>query len=225
LSAPADYAEEAADLLPRIVPEPGRGVTLLELGCGGGNLASHLKAHARLTLTDVASGMLAMSRRLNPECEHHLGDMRTLRLGRRFDVVLIHDAIAYMTTPDDARAALTTAALHCAPDGRVAVLPDHVRDSFEPSTDHGGEDGSDGRALRYLEWTHDADPDDDTYEVDYVYVLRDTDGSVRVEHERHVEGLFATDAWLGWFRDVGLDATVEVDRWERPVFVARPLAG
>lgn len=223
LSASADYAEEAEDLLPRIVTEPRPGLTLLELGCGGGNLASHLKAHARLTLTDVAPGMLEASRRLNPGCEHHVGDMRTLRLGRRFDVVLIHDAIVYMTTPDDVRAALATAALHCAPDGRVAVLPDHVRETFEPSTDHGGEDGPDGRALRYLQWTHDADPDDDIYEVDYVYVLREADGTVRVEHERHIEGLFATDSWLGWFRDAGLAATMEIDRWGRPVFVARPI--
>ena len=223
LSAPVDYAEEAEDLLPRIIPEPRRGLTLLELGCGGGNLASHLKAHAVLTLTDVAPAMLETSRLLNPECEHLEGDMRTLRLGRRFDVVLIHDAIMYMTTPADGRAALATAAEHCAPDGFVAVLPDHVRETFRESTDHGGHDGADGRALRYLQWTRDVDPDDDTYEVDYVYMLREADGGVRVEHERHVEGLFGREAWLGWFAEVGLEATMDVDRWDRPVFIARPL--
>ncbi|MFL5496654.1 MAG: class I SAM-dependent methyltransferase [Gemmatimonadales bacterium] len=69
--------------------------TLLELGAGGGSLAYHLKRHFRLTLTDVAPAMLAVSQALDPKCEHLLGDMRSLRLGRQFDVVLIHDAIMY----------------------------------------------------------------------------------------------------------------------------------
>ena len=33
-----------------------------------------------MTLTDIAPGMLAMSESINPECEHIVGDMRTLRL-------------------------------------------------------------------------------------------------------------------------------------------------
>ena len=41
--------------------------------------------------------MLELSRTLNPDCEHLEGDMRTLRLGRTFDAVLIHDAVMYMT--------------------------------------------------------------------------------------------------------------------------------
>ena len=40
------------------------------------------------------------------------GDMRSLRLPRQFDVVLIHDAIMYATGPADVQAALRTAAIH-----------------------------------------------------------------------------------------------------------------
>jgi trans-aconitate methyltransferase len=82
---------------------------VLELGSGGGNNASHLKAHCDLTLIDASDRMLALSRRINPECEHVTGDMRTVRLDRQFDAVFIHDAIDYMVTLDDLRAALTTA--------------------------------------------------------------------------------------------------------------------
>jgi trans-aconitate methyltransferase len=57
--------------------------TLLELGSGGGNNASHMnRRFAELVLVDVAPGMLEVSRRLNPECAHVAGDMRTVRLGR-----------------------------------------------------------------------------------------------------------------------------------------------
>ena len=76
---------------------------MLELGSGGGNNASHLKRRFQLTLVDRSPEMLAVSRRLNPECEHVEGDMRTVRLGRTFDAVFVHDAIAYITTEDDLR--------------------------------------------------------------------------------------------------------------------------
>jgi hypothetical protein len=54
-------------------------------------------------LTDLSEPMLECSRRLNPECAHAAGDMRTLDLGRTFDLVLAHDAIDYMLSEDDGR--------------------------------------------------------------------------------------------------------------------------
>ncbi len=96
LSRPADYAEEAAFYAKNLLAVGGPPArTLLELGSGGGNNASHLKAQFRMTLVDLSPGMLAVSRELNPECEHIRGDMRTIRLGREFDRVFIHDAIEH----------------------------------------------------------------------------------------------------------------------------------
>ena len=158
LSPPADYVEEAA-MYQRILLEAS-GIpthTLLELGSGGGNNASHLKARFSLVLVDRSPGMLQVSRALNPECEHVEGDMRTVRLGREFDAVFVHDAVVYMTTEADLRAAIETASVHCKPGGAVLFAPDHVRENFRTSTDHGGYDGV-GRGLRYLEWTWDPIP-------------------------------------------------------------------
>jgi SAM-dependent methyltransferase len=220
LSPPEEYEEEASDLLARLGPGiASEGATLLELGSGGGSFASHLKGRFRLTLTDISPAMLAVSRTVNPECEHLVGDMRSLRLDRRFDVVLIHDAIAYATSPAAVRDTLRTAAHHCRPGGLVAVLPDYVHETFEPGTDRGGHDGAGGRGLRYLEWTWDPDPEDDTYVVDYAFLLRDGDGSVRVEHDRHIEGLFSRAQWLEWFAAAGLPARCETDPWRREVFI------
>ena len=86
LSAAADYAEEA-DIFRRAFEEASTTSpkTLLELGSGGGNNASHLKGHYNLTLIDRSPQMLAVSRALNPECEHIEGDMRSVRLHRGAD--------------------------------------------------------------------------------------------------------------------------------------------
>lgn len=208
LSAPGDYAEEAAFYRTALVAACARPPrTLLEIGSGGGNNASHLKGHFEMVLVDRSPGMLEVSRALNPECEHIEGDMRTLRLGRQFDCVFIHDAIVYMTTEPDLRQAIATAFVHCRSGGAALFAPDHVRENFADATDHGGHD--DGRrGVRYLEWTWDPDPGDTTYVVDYAYLLRSTDGSVRLEHDRHIEGLFSRSDWLRLLAEAGFQPSV-----------------
>ena len=220
LSDPADYADEAAfaaGLLREACDAPPR--TVLELGSGGGNNASHLKAQFQLTLVDRSPGMLAVSRALNPECEHIEGDMRTVRLGRVFDAVFVHDAIEYMTTEDDLRRTMDTAFVHCRPGGAALFEPDHVRETFRPETAHGGHDGPD-RALRYVEWTWDPDPADTTYRTDFALLLREPDGSMRAELDRHVCGLFERELWLRLLREVGFAPRIVVDAYGRDLFVA-----
>lgn len=203
VSHPSEYEEEAAiywRLLADACVHPIH--TLLELGSGGGNNASHMKALATLTLVEPAAGMREVSRALNPECEHVAGDMRTVRLGRTFDAVFVHDAVCYMTTEADLRAAMTTAFIHCAPGGAVLFAPDYVREAFAPGTEEGGRDDG-ARGARYLEWMWDPDPDDTSYTVDYAFLLREADGSVRVVHDRHVEGLFGRADWVRWLAEAG----------------------
>jgi SAM-dependent methyltransferase len=205
LSAPAEYVEEAAFFQQQLVggcEPPCR--TLLELGSGGGNNASHLKARFEMTLVDISPGMLDVSRAVNPECAHVLGDMRDVRLNRQFDCVFIHDAIMYMNSLADLRRAVTTAYVHCRPGGAALFAPDHIRELFVPSTDHGGSDSA-GRALRYLAWTWDPDPSDTTYVVDYAYLLREGD-AVHLEWDHHIEGLFGREEWIQVLREAGFDA-------------------
>ena len=219
LSGPEEYDTEAefvGQLLRESCSVPPREV--LELGSGGGNMASHLKAAFEMTLVDLSAEMLNVSRALNPECEHLEGDMRSVRLGRLFDAVFVHDAICYMTTEADLKAALATAHVHCREQGSAVFEPDHVRDSFAPTTDHGGHDGAD-RSLRYLEWTYDPDLTDTVYTVDYAYLLRNADGSVEAVHDRHEEGLFSRSDWLTMMREVSFEPRVVRDPWGRDVFV------
>jgi SAM-dependent methyltransferase len=222
LSPPHHYLEEAADLLPTLqsaADAPAR--TLLELGSGGGSLASHFKDAFQLTLSDRSPQMLAISRAVNPGVEHVPGDMRSLDLGRMFDLVFIHDAIMYAVDVASVRATLSTAARHCRPGGAVVVVPDYVRETYAPATSHGGEDGDDGRGLRYVEWHWDPDAGDDTAESAWAFLLRDATGAVGADHDHHQFGLFARAAWLSWLAEAGFDATSRLDPWQRDVFAGR----
>jgi hypothetical protein len=177
-----------------------------------------LKAHLSLTLVDRAPDMLAVCRSVNPECETLEGDMRSVRLGRRFDAVLVHDAIMYATREADLAATIATAAVHCAPGGTVVLVPDYTCESFEPACGHGGND-LDGRSLRYVEWTWDPDPNDSTFEAAYTYYAREADGTRHMADDRHREGLFPEATWLRLMRGAGLDARCVPDPWRAKIFV------
>lgn len=206
ISPPEEYAEEAA-FAGRLLREAGRPVrAVLELGSGGGHCASHLVAGFTMTLVDLSPGMLAVSRRLNPDCEHVEADMRTVRLGRDFDAVFVHDAVDYMTTEDDLRLVIGTAFTHCRPGGVAVFVPDNITENFEPGTGYGGIDGADGRAARYLDWSYDPDPGDTWTLTQYAFLLREPGGEVRVVHETHQLGLFGRDVWLRLLREAGFRA-------------------
>ena len=221
LSAPKDYAEEAEFARKPLVEASASPIkTVLELGAGGGSNASHMKSAFAMTLTDLSQSMLDESRRINPECEHIAGDMRTLRLGRKFDAVFVHDALTYMATREDLIQAMKTALIHCKPGGVALFMPDYIRETFVSGVHHGGHDG-DGRSLRYFEWTFDPDPNDTTHTVDFVLLLREGNSPVRVEHDHHVNGLFSRCEWLDCLREAGFTSPRMVeDPYDREVFVA-----
>lgn len=232
ISPPDEYAEEAS-FIATVLGSAVRPVQdVLELGSGGGHNAMHLKARFTMSLVDLSDDMLDVSRRLNPECTHHQGDMRTVRLERTFDAVFVHDAVDYMTTAEELQQAVRTAFLHCRPGGIAVFVPDDTVESFEEFSDQGGHDSTDDsglpgvRGVRYLEWTWDPDPTDSWALTEYAFLLRDSDGSVRVVHETHRLGVFSRDRWLQVLTEAGFEAetreeeTTE-DRPARVLFVGR----
>lgn len=208
LTAPEDYGEEAAFYFQVFSEAAGTPpASLLDLGSGGGNMSSHFKQHVPCTLVDLSPHMLAASATLNPDLEHIPGDMRTVRLGRQFDAVFVHDAVMYMTSQDDLRRAIITAYEHTRQGGVAIFVPDAVRETYRPSTSHGGHDGE-GRALRYLAWDWDPDPDDDTYLVDYAYLLHEDGQPTRTVYDQHQEGLFSRAVWLRLLGEAGFAVTI-----------------
>ena len=230
ISPPEDYVAEG-DMVAALLAGADPAIqTVLELGSGGGHVASHLTGRFAMTLVDLSPAMLAESTRLNPGCAHVVGDMRTVRLGRLFDGILVHDAIDYLVTDDEVAALATTIETHLRPGGVALLVPDHVTESFQPSTDWGGSDSPDGRGARYLEWTWDPDPDDTHVQTVYSFVLRSADGSVQTATETHHFGLFSRQRWLDLLGGAGLSVTPVLedtaeDRAARTMFVAqKPLA-
>lgn len=203
MSPPADYADEARHWREALRAHLGPGDhEILELGVGGGNNLSHLTADFRATAVDLSSAMLENSRRLNPKVTHHVGDMRTVRLGRKFAAVIAHDAVSYLTSEDDLRATFATAAAHLAPGGVFICAPDWYRETFRgPRASAHGPRGTDPEVTMFV-LEFDPDPADYTVESRYVFLVR-RGAQVELVEDRHVLGLFPLATWTQLISDAG----------------------
>ena len=213
MSPPEEYAEEAAHWLRELRARlPAGRNRVLELGTGGGHFLHQLVPEYDAVAVDLSEEMLAHARRLNPGVAHHVGDMRTVRLGETFDAALIHDAIDYMVTEDDLRAAFATARAHLAPGGLFIAAPDHYADTFaSPYVDDNTK--SDGETtLTFVEYSVQLDPHDTAVETVYIYCIV-RDGELRVEVDRHTTGLFPLATWERLLGEAGFD----VERVDYPV--------
>ncbi|RUX25107.1 methyltransferase domain-containing protein [Mesorhizobium sp. M7A.F.Ca.US.011.01.1.1] len=97
------------------------GGSVLDLGCGTGQLAAELAAGHSVTGVDPASAMLDVARHRagGHKVDWVEADARTVRLGRRFDLVLLTGhAFQVFLTGEDQSAVLRTIAEHLVPGGR-----------------------------------------------------------------------------------------------------------
>ena len=213
MSPPEHYRDEACywlrELRSRLSPGRRR---ILDLGSGGGHHLHPLTDEFAATAVDLSEDMLAHSRRLNPGVAHHVGDMRTVRLGESFDAVLIHDAISYMTTEADLHAVFATARAHLHPGGLLVVAPDDYTETFTPPRVEHRTSRDAETELTYIEYSTDLDPTDTTIETTYVYFIKRA-GKLQVEVDHHVTGLFPVATWQRLLTEAGF----EVERVDYPV--------
>lgn len=195
LARPEDFEEEATTYVNLIKPHLSvSSPTMLHLGCGAGGHDFHFKKHFSVTGVDLSEGMLEIARKRNPEIQYLHGDMRSLRLDQKFDVVAIPDSIMYMTTLEDLSKALSNAAAHLKRDGVLLVVA-HTKEEFRNNNfAYTGED--DNTHITVFENNHIVS--DTTYEAAIVYLIRQ-EGRLEIHHEVHTLGLFSYDEWRGIF--------------------------
>lgn len=207
LSDPADYWHESTFWRRVLTKRLGRGRrSLLDLGVGGGSFLSHLTSRFDAEAVDLSDAMMEHSRRLNPEVVHHVGDMRTVRLGRTFDAVVIHDALNHLENLDDIRATFDTAAAHLDQGGLFVLAPEWYRGDFVPPHVEHTTRSDDELEVTYAEYLWDPDPTDDLLEAVFTYYVK-RNGAVTMEFDRLTFGFFEMKTWMKLLRDAGF--TVE----------------
>lgn len=211
LSPPERYLADAAAIKRLLrVRKACRGRTLLLLAGGGGCLANALSRHYRVTVVDRSAGMIAVSRRLNPELRHVVGDIREVDLGEAFPAVVVDDGVSHVSERRDLEAVMRTAWRHCRPGGVAVFLPEYTAETFHPSLYASGAERENG-SIRYMCWTYPSQPSDERYVSWYAFMVREG-GEEALMEERFVCGLFGRQVWLQALQDVGFQAELVPDR-------------
>lgn len=186
--------------------------SILDLGCGTGRLAAGLSAGRYVTGVDPAGAMLDVARdRPGGENVNWVeGDARTVRLGRRFDLVLLTGhAFQVFLSDADRKAVLRTIAEHLTPDGRFIfdTRNPHCREWLEWTPDQSARFIQHPRAGEVKAW-NDVHHDPETGIVTYdTYYEVTADG--RRYHAASKIAFPAQETLMAMFDDAGL----VIDRW------------
>jgi SAM-dependent methyltransferase len=202
------YADEAAAVHARIQTHlRSGGNALLDVACGTGNHAAHLREHYRVEGLDLEEGLLRVARERNPGAAFHQGDMTDFDLGRRFDaLVCLFSAIGYARTEDALRRTIANFARHLEPGGVAVVEPWLSPEGFRPGMPR--LDVAESSELKVARMGR-ADWAGDLSVIVFVYMVGRPGG---IEHweDRHLLGLFTHQQMLDAFAAAGLEV-VEYD--------------
>ena len=206
LDPPEDFIEEAGFWKAVLSKKLGAGRhAILELGVGGGHLLSHLASEFEATAVDISPQMISLSRKLNPQVEHIVGDMRSVRIGRRYKAVLIHDAVSYLLSETDISDTLETAAAHLCNGGLLIMCPDWYRETFHGTYETDRISMKDGTSIFLEQRVSDVDPQDTLIETSFKLTFGEN-GDNRTIEDIHITGLFSLETWLTLMDKMNFDA-------------------
>jgi len=103
-------------------------------------------------------------------------------------------SITHILSEKDLDDTFTTAAAHLESPGILIVAPDYFRETFSSPTVECRTQTGEGMKLTYFEYAHDPDPNDTTIETVFTYMIR-RKGTLRIEHDRMITGLFSKRTW------------------------------
>ncbi len=127
-----DYLDEAIRLQNLIIKytESG-GNMLLDAACGTGLHLKHLKDDFVCTGVDISKSMLKIARKNVKGVTFKEGDMKTMRLGKKFDTIIcMLSSIGYVKTTSSLEKAIRNFSKHLNKGGLALIEPSHAKSFY-----------------------------------------------------------------------------------------------
>ncbi|MFF8957365.1 class I SAM-dependent methyltransferase [Streptomyces sp. NPDC014894] len=197
-----DFEAEADEVARLIAARLPAASSLLDVACGtGAHLVRFAERYQHVAGLELSEPMLALARSRLPEVTFHQGDMRTFRLGRRFDAaVCLFGSIGYVDGPEGLSATLERFAEHLTPGGVLVVEPWWTPEAFTPG--HVAADVVTVDGTRIARVSH-ASLDGTASLMNVHYVIAHEETGVRHFSEEHRCQLFTREQYDDAFTSAG----------------------
>lgn len=212
--ASKDYRAEA-EAIRALAPDGAR--TLLEVACGTGRHLAVLAEWFEVEGVDSSPDMLAVARARLPDTPLHVADMRSLALGRRFDVVTcLFSSIGYVRSVDELSAAIAAMTSHLTDRGTLIVEPWFTPDAWRTGSVHGSliVDDADLKVARLV-----VSSTRDRFAVTPMHHLVARASGVTHFVETHELFLATADEYRAAFTAAGLATRFEADKLMRGAWI------
>lgn len=200
-----NYAAEAA-AAHRIIRSHNQtgGRLLLDVACGTGAHAAHLRRNYQVEGLDLDPRMLSVARRKHPGIPFQRGDMTDFDLKRQFDaVVCLFSSIGYVRTKARLRKAVRNMARHLLPGGVLLVEPWFTPGQWRPG--HISTTEVNKPDLRVLRMSRSGQRRKISV-VEFQYLIG-RPGMIEHHVEIHELGLFTRRDYMDAFKAAGLKVT------------------
>jgi len=127
-----DYLDEAVRIQNLIIKylESG-GNSLLDVACGTGLHLKHLKDDFACTGVDISKSMLKIARKNAKGVTFKEADMKSLRLGKEFDVIVcLLSSIGYVKTAASLEKTIRNFSKHLKNGGLALIEPSHANSAY-----------------------------------------------------------------------------------------------
>ena len=214
-----DYSTESSKIRKLIEQERPGAKSILDVACGTAEHAKHLSANFQIDGIDVEPKFIEIARAKNPSGVYSVADMRSFRLGKRYDVVqCLFSSIAYLLMPNDIIAALKCFHAHLAPGGVILVEPWIAPSAYKPG--HPSMITVDKPDLKVCRMNV-STCEGDVSIIHFHYLIGTQDG-VRHEEEIHRLSLIPTETMTKYFHAAGLRCQFDpIGLFDRGLFIAR----
>jgi ubiquinone/menaquinone biosynthesis C-methylase UbiE len=196
-----DYAAATHLLKQEIERRHPTAQTLLDVACGTAKHLELLRSFFRVEGFDINPELLEIACRRCPGVKFHQGDMCSLQLERKYDVITcLFSSIGYVKFIEKLKLAVSTMALHLNPGGLLFIEPWFTPETYWTGTITANH--VDQPDLK-ITWMYTSRREELLTVLDIHYLVGTSKG-VDYFTERHELGLFTHEEYLHAFQEAGL---------------------
>lgn len=200
-----DYKKETAQIRKLVSKyKKSKGRELLDVACGTGHHLGYLKDEFSCTGVDISKEILEIARENNKGITFEHGNMITMDLGKRFDVVTcLFSSIGYVKTHSNLERTIQNFAKHLKKGGLMLIEPWFTKQAYIPGSPH--METHDGKDIKIARLSVPR-AKGNLAVIDMHYLIAERDEEVKYFLDRHELGLFEVDETLKIMKKTGFQS-------------------